>query len=132
MFLLSYNIPRLLSQEEKSVQLDLKEREIQNNEQKNINITEPTIKKESEITDKSKNLEFILEPEDLSPIEIERTGEKKRSASDDKKTRRSKSVPHQPMHPTIFSLLEDEDEEISHTSEDLQSKTFPLKLPTIS
>ena len=77
MFLLPFNILQFLSQEEKSVQLHLKESEDQNNHQKNVNIVEPTINIEDEITDESKKIEFILEPEDIPPIEIETTGGKK-------------------------------------------------------
>lgn len=70
--------------------------------------------------------EFILETGDLPPIEKERAGENKRSASDNE-TKTPKSVPKQPVHQTIYSLLEDE--EISKDSEDLQSKEVPSKLP---
>ena len=85
-----------------------------------VTIIEP-INKECELNVTAKNSELILEAGDLPPIEKERVGEKKSSADDDNEIRKSKSVPKQPVHPTIVTLLEDED---------LQSKTIPT-LPAL-
>ena len=84
----------------------------QDNQPTNLTIMDPIVKEEA--------------TGDLPPIEKERAGENKRSDSDNK-TKRPKSVPKQPVHQTIYSLLEDE--EISKDSEDLQSKEVPYKLP---
>ena len=66
---------------------------------------------------------------ELPPLEIERAGEKVRANEDNKRSKTvPKQPPKQPVHGTIFTLLEDEDEEIRQDSEDLQSKT---KLPAL-
>ena len=51
----------------------------------------------------------VYEAESLPPVEIERGGEEKKCDNDDNKTRKSKPGRKQPVHPSIFSLLEDED-----------------------
>ena len=67
--------------------------------------------------------------DDFPPVEIERTGDKKNPANQDNR-KRTKSLPKQPVHQSIFTLL-DSDEEISPDTEDLQPKTTNSALPTL-
>ena len=68
---------------------------------------------------------------DLPPIEKERAGDKKNTATVDDGIRKSNTIPKQPVNQAILTILEDEDEEIGHDSEDVQSKTTPSLLPAL-
>ena len=70
-----------------------------------------------------------LQAVDFPEVEIERAGDKNMTAKQDN-TKRTKKLPKQPVHQSIFSLL-DEDEERSQDSEDLQPKTTNSALPTL-